>query len=193
MKKIQNKINEDNLSKNEHHSFNQKIIPKINLDNKLLFLPKINNTKCITDREGLNIIKSSFEGIKPKRFTKMRNKIKLKETNIGLKIKYLSYNQRKTKDNLFYLLKKIKTNGISIKNQRNLINDELFENDSSNLKNLIILNKYFKDINNNNHTIQTNLKKYQNFSNIHKKINNISINEPKTSLNNTNNYFIKRN
>ena len=90
-------------------------------------------------------------------------------------------------------IKIIKTNGISIKNQRNLLNDELFENDSSNLKNLIILNKYFKDINNNNHTIQTNLKKYQNFSNIHKKINNISINEPKTSLNNTNNYFNKSN
>ena len=173
MRSLQHKIREDSISKNELHSLNEKIIPKINFNNKLIFLPKINDSKCITDRAAINITKRSLEGIKPRGIIKLRNKIKTKGINSGLKIKYLSYDQNKRKDNLFFLLKKIKIKGNNIKNQSNLINDELFENYSSNLKNLIILKQYYKDINKNNKTIQTNLKKYQNFANIPKKINNI--------------------
>ena len=184
MRSFQHKINEDIISRNELHTYNEKVLPKKNLNNKLLSLPLINNDICFTDRSPLNIHKTSLECLKPIEDKKIRTKIAPKGINNELKIKYLSFDREKKK-NLFSLLKKKKIEDSNIKIQKNLLNDDLFKNNTSNLKDLILLNKYYNEVNKSK-KIKTNLKKYQNLSNIPNKLRTISINEPNLSYNTTN-------
>ena len=169
------KINNDIISNKWTQTIRRNNMNKINLNNNLLSLPIINKNLCFSDKK-----QKSFEGFKVKEDKKSRNKIEPKISNNNiLNIKYLSLNRKKSKDNIFSLLKKIKSEDNNIKSQNNIINDDLF-NDSFYKKNLILLNKYQNKIKINNISKKSAIS-FNNIFQSPKKLNTILINEPNSS------------
>ena len=168
--------NNENLYHKEPQSHHEQIIPKININNKLLSLPIINKNIFFSDRSTFNSQKKSLEGFKPLEDIKTRNKIESKHNKNGLNIKYLSLNKDKSKDNILLLLNKIKTKERFINYRNRLINDDLF-NESFKNKNLVLLNKYCTELKENK-KFKNDQKKFNNFSQTPKKLKTIIINEP---------------
>ena len=169
------KINNDIIGNKWTQTIRRNNMNKINLNNNLLSLPIINKNLCFSDKK-----QKSFEGFKVKEDKKSRNKIEPKISNNNiLNIKYLSLNRKKSKDNIFLLLKKIKSEDNNIKSQNNIINDDLF-NDSFYKKNLILLNKYQNKIKINNISKKSAIS-FNNIFQSPKKLNTILINEPNSS------------
>jgi hypothetical protein len=169
------KINNDIIGNKWTQTIRRNNMNKINLNNNLLSLPIINKNLCFSDKK-----QKSFEGFKVKEDKKSRNKIEQKNSNNNiLNIKYLSLNRKKSKDNIFSLLKKIKSEDNNIKSQNNIINDDLF-NDSFYKKNLILLNKYQNKIKINNISKKSAIS-FNNIFQSPKKLNTILINEPNSS------------
>ena len=184
MRSIQIKNNNEIKTIKENQSLGEKVNYQININNNKnkLFLPMIKKNICFSDRSPLNNQKNYLEGFKPKEDKKIRNKISSKDIN-KLNIKFLSLNNKKSEDKIFAILKKIKIIDKYINNQNNLLNDDLFDNDSFNKNNLLLLNKYYKDLKeykNNKNEIKNN------FSETPKKLKTILINGPELSYYTTN-------
>ena len=183
--------NNENLYPKEPQSHHEQIIPKINISNKLLSLPIINKNIFFSDRSTFNSQKKSLEGFKPLEDIKTRNKIESNHSKNGLNIKYLSLNKDKSKDNILFLVNKIKTKERFINYRNRLINDDLF-NESLKNKNLVLLNKYFTELKGNK-KIKNDQKKFNNFSQTPKKLKTIIINEPNFLCNTIDSYSKKEN
>ena len=176
MKIHQYKENNKILSTKGTQIYNENNIPTINFNNKLLSLPLINKNIVFSDRSPINTYKKSLEGFKPIEDIKTRTKLDTNNINKSLKIKYLSLNQNKSKDNILLLMdKKNNIKSRFIKYRNNLINDELF-NGTSKKRRLILLNKFFTELKNNK--LNNNKKKnFHIFSKTPKKIKQILIND----------------
>ena len=112
----QRNINNGIITKNEPQTHREIIIPKINLSHKLINLPILNTNTCFSDRIKFNANKKLED-------KKIRNKYEIKNNN-KLKIKYLSLNKRKSRDEILFFLKNIKIkNDNIIKKKDTEIND----------------------------------------------------------------------
>ena len=137
---------------NEYQTINAKgISPKrrINLNNntfkKYNLLPIISKNGIFFDTNNLNKVnKKSLEGFKPIEDNKIRNKIRMKNYNKPLSVKYLSLHEdNKQFDNYIKSILKINKNNLNIQNNRyDSNNDDFFKNNHNIKDKLNILNKY---------------------------------------------------
>ena len=140
----QRNINNGIITKNEPQTHREIIIPKINLSHKLINLPILNTNTCFSDRIKFNANKKLED-------KKIRNKYEIKNNN-KLKIKYLSLNKRKSRDEILFFLKNIKIkNDNIIKKKDTEINDnnniiknietKNYKTPKKLLKNILVINE----------------------------------------------------
>ena len=174
----------------EYETINTKgITPKrrINMNNNTFkeynLLPIISKHGIFFDTNNLNKInKKPLEGFKPKEDNKIRNKIRIKNNNKPLSVKYLSLHEDNKQFDKYIksILKKNKYN-FNIPNNRYDSNKDDFFQNNHNLKNkLNILNKYL------NKTYEKEKKDFKKYYNENEEfLNEILANEiiTKTSSN----------
>ena len=166
----------------EYETINTKgITPKrkINMNNntfkKYNLLPIISKHGIFFDTNNLNKVnKKSLEGFKPIEDNKIRNKIRMKNYNKPLSVKYLSLHEdNKQFDNYIKSILKINKNNLNIQNNRYDSNNDDFFKNNHNLKNkLNILNKYL------NKTYEKEKKEFKKYYNENEEfLNEILANE----------------
>ena len=175
MKSPQHTENNENFYTRGTQIYSWKNIPTINFGNKLLSLPLINKNIVFSDRSPVNINKKSLEGFKPIEDIKPRTKLETNNNNKSLKIKFLSLEKNKSKDNILFLMNKMNKKNRFIKFRNNLMNKDIF-NDTSKKKNLILSKKYFTELKENKN-INNKKKNLLVFSKTPKRIKQILIND----------------
>ena len=133
MQNLQNKLNIVYIKDDQsfHENFNFKNI----FNNKILSsLPIINNNSYFTESGSMNIRKNYLEGFKPKKDKRNRNKIESKVISNHSRIKNLSFDLKKSNENILFLLKKINFNKSNINQHINSVNKGLFIDNNSSIK-----------------------------------------------------------
>ena len=176
MQNLQNKLNIVYIK--DDQSFHENFNPKNIFNNKILSsLPIINNNSYFTESGSMNIRKNYLEGFKPKKDKRNRNKIESKVIGNHSRIKNLSFDLKKSNENILFLLKKLSFNKSNINQHINSINKGLFIDNNSSIK------KNSKEITRYNITLNDNPKnktviKNQDMINFPKKLKTIIINDP---------------